>query len=115
MHNLLAQNVKLNDIIGSNPGPSGLEQAFKGTLTIGRIVSRLVQFVFIFAGIGLLLMLIAGGFDFLTSGGDTKKLDQGKQRITNAIVGFLLIFVAFWLTQIIGRMFGLDAITNVFQ
>ena len=45
-----------------------------GDLTLGFILSRAMDFVFIFAGIGLFLMLLVGGFTFLTSAGDSKTI-----------------------------------------
>ncbi len=83
--------------------------------TLGTIISRSMDFIFIFAGVGLLLMLFAGGFTFLTSAGDSKKLEQGKQQLTNALLGFAIIFVSFWLVQALGYIFGLDSVQNVFQ
>jgi len=82
--------------------------------TIGGIVSRAVPFIFAFAGIGLLLMLLAAGFNFLTSAGDPKKLEAGKQRLTNALVGFLVIFTAYWAVQLAGLIFGVQEIQTTF-
>ncbi len=83
--------------------------------TVGGIVSRSVPFIFAFAGIGLLLMLLSAGFNFLTSAGDPKKLEMGKQRLTYAIVGFLVIFVAYWGVQLAGKIFGIAEIESVFK
>ncbi len=83
--------------------------------TLGSIISRSMDYIFIFAGVGLLLMLLGGGFTFLTSAGDSKKLEQGKQQLTNALLGFTIIFISFWLVQALGFMFGLDAVQNIFQ
>ncbi|MDX1372663.1 MAG: hypothetical protein R3321_09345, partial [Nitrososphaeraceae archaeon] len=55
----------------------------------------------------LLGYLILGGFNYLTSMGDPKKAEQGKQRITYAILGFLIIFVSFWIVQIADYVFKL--------
>lgn len=88
--------------------------------TIGGILSGgggrpgAVAFIFAFAGIGLLLMLLAAGFNFLTSAGDPKKLEAGKHRLTNAIVGFLIIFVAYWAVQMAGVIFGIKEIQETF-
>jgi len=76
--------------------------------------ASVVNYVFAFAGIGLLLMLISSGFTFLTSGGDAKKLEQGKGRLTYALVGFLVIFAAYWLVQILGKIFGIEEINKTF-
>lgn len=102
------------------PGPSGApiniyypkEYAnfpFIGTkANFGEIVTKAIPFVLAFAGMGLLLMLIAGGYGVLTSSGDAKKLAGAQQRITYAILGFIIIFVAFWLVQILATIFGLQ-------
>lgn len=88
--------------------------------TIGNILSGggggpgAIAFIFAFAGIGLLLMLLSAGFNFLTSAGDPKKLETGKQRLTNALVGFLIIFVAYWAVQMAGMIFGIKEIQDTF-
>lgn len=85
-----------------------------GNNSLGDILSNAMQLIFLFAGVGLLLMLLAGGFTLLTSAGDAKKLEMGKQRITNAILGIIVIFIAFWLVQILGTVFGFDTIQSIF-
>jgi hypothetical protein len=112
MKHILAQHLTLPGQTGID-GPPNLLGG--GDIKIGTILSRAIPFIFVFAGVGLFLMILAAGFDFLTSGGDSKKLDQGKQRLTYAIVGFFIIFSAFWLVQIFGAMFGLETIKNSFQ
>ena len=87
---------------------------FKNFSTIGDVVSSAIPFILGFAGIGLLLMILAAGFSMLTSAGDAKKLEGGKQQLTNAIVGFLIIFVAFWVVQIVGVMFGIREFNILF-
>jgi len=78
-----------------------------GNLTLGNILSVALPTIFMFAGIGLLLMLISSGFSFLTSAGDPKKLEKAKGTLSNAIVGFIIIFASFWVVQIAKVMFGL--------
>lgn len=82
---------------------------------LGDVITGIIPFVFAFAGMGLLIMLLLGGFSLLMSAGDAKKLEKGKQTLTYAILGFLIIFVAYWLVQILGAIFGLGEITNIFR
>ena len=104
------------------PGPSsGLvnilnpdQFKFNG-VNIGSIIGSALQYIFAFAGFALLLMLISAGFTFLTSAGDAKKMTAGKQRLTNAVLGFLIIFAAYWLVLIAGRIFGISEVGNIFQ
>lgn len=106
---ILAQNLTLPG--GTTiSGPSGLTKTFGSgaEFTIGKLISNAIPFIFAFAGIGLLLMLIFGGFGVLTSSGDAKKLAGASQRITYAILGFIVIFVAYWAVQLAGKIFGLQ-------
>jgi hypothetical protein len=74
--------------------------------TIGEIISSLLRYIFALAGLVLFLFLIMGGFGLLTSGGDPKKVEAAKGHITSAVTGFLIIFVAYWLIQILEIVFG---------
>ncbi len=87
--------------------PSGFN--FAGG-NIGDIVSSLLNYAFTFAGIGLLIYFILGGFQLFTSGGDQKKVAEGKSTITNALIGFVIVFVAFWIVQLFGNILGLQPI-----
>lgn len=95
-------------------GPMNAAGAMGGN-TIGSIINTVIPFVIAFAGIGLLLVIIAGGFSLLTSAGDAKKMESGKQRITNGIIGFILILVAYWLVQIAGNVLGIKTIGDIFK
>lgn len=114
---LLAQNLTLP---GTTEGSSvvldgPLDMGVKGMITLGSIVSKASTFIFAFAGLGLLLMLVMAGFTFLTSAGDAKKLEGAKGQLTNAIIGFLLIFTAFWIVQVAGKILGFETITSTFK
>jgi hypothetical protein len=64
-----------------------------------------------FAGIGLFIMLLIGGFKFITSGGDPKAAGAAKQTLTFAIVGMILIASAYLIIKIIGQFTGVTDIT----
>ncbi len=75
--------------------------------TPGGIVSRLLQFIFPLAGLMLFVMIVWGGFEIMSGAGDKNKIQAGKTRITSAIVGFLILFSSYWLTQVIEVVFGI--------
>src|SRR3989344_8033743 len=93
-------------------GPPGFDFA---NSKIGDVVGAAVPYVFGFAGLALLLILIRAGYTFLTSAGDAKKLEMGKQQLTYALVGFLIIFSSFWIVTLVGTILGFEEITGVFQ
>lgn len=81
---------------------------------LGSIVSDSLKYVFATAGILLLIYLILGGFQYLTSAGDPKKAQEAKNKITQALIGFTVIFSSYWIVQIVATILGLDKIKGVF-
>ena len=92
------------------PYPAG----FKFT-TVASVINEAMKYLFVFAGIGLLLVILSSGFTLLTSAGDAKALEKGKKGLTNGLTGFVIIFVAYWLVQLAGIVFGMKEITDVFK
>jgi hypothetical protein len=104
--NTLAQKI----FITTGPGQSfEVEGPLKpGKFTnLSSLVNVALPYLFAISGLILFVFLIWGGFDYLTSMGDPKKAEAGKNKITNALIGFIIIFVAFWIVQIVDRVFNL--------
>ena len=52
-----------------------------------------IQMFIVVAGIFMLLYLFLGTFDWIVSGGEKEKLVKAQNKITNALIGMLLIFI----------------------
>lgn len=65
------------------------------------LFSNLIQGVVAFAGVALLVMFLVGGFSFLFSGGDPKKVEQARGTLTNAIIGLVVIVAAYLILKLI--------------
>jgi hypothetical protein len=92
----------------SLPGGYLINDPLSGKFSdLGDIISSLIPYIFGLAGLALLLILIWGGFEMMTSAGDPKKMESAKGRLTGAVVGFIIIFAAYWLVQILEVIFGL--------
>lgn len=92
---------------------AGLKDIFV-LASLGDFISQIVPYIFYFAGGALLIYFLIGGFNLMLAGGDPKKMESGKKTITNAIIGFVVIFVAYWIVQLIGAIFGIEGIKNAF-
>lgn len=68
----------------------------------GNVVTALLAL----GGIGLFLMLLSGGFKYLTSGGDPKAVEGAKNTLTYAIGGFVLLAFSYLILIIIGTFTG---------
>ena len=101
--------INFDDLSGALPFRTGLMGDWT-SLTIGGIISALIPFIYVLAGIALLMMLIIGGFQLMTSGGDPKRVESGRNRVMYALIGFLIIFVSFWLVRVLQVIFGLPKI-----
>lgn len=81
-------------------------------MSISGIINTLFPYFFIIAGLILFFMLISGGFQLLLSGANPKGAEAGKQRLTAAVIGFLVIFASYWIVQIIEIIFGIKILGN---
>jgi len=75
----------------------------------GSLVSALLGL----AAIGLFLTLIAGGFKYISSGGDPKGLESAKMTLTYAIVGLVLVMGAFLVIYFLEQFTG-ASLTNFY-
>ena len=82
--------------------------------TVSGIVYRLIPYVFGIAGFLILIFIILGGFQILTSQGDPKAVASGQQKITYAVVGFLIMFSAYWVVRLIAKILSLNRIFDIF-
>jgi fucose 4-O-acetylase-like acetyltransferase len=87
---------------------------YSGKLTIGQLITLLIPYLFTFAGLGLLVYLILGGFKLMTAAGDPKKVQEGQHMITNAFIGFTVIFLSFLIVNLIGTLLGVKQIITIF-
>jgi Type IV secretion system pilin len=81
--------------------------ALKGQ-SVGGIISIILPYVFVVAGLTLLIMLILGGIQLMTSAGDPDKTKLGYGRITHALIGFLIVFIAYFVTELVQVMLGMN-------
>ena len=78
-----------------------------GIGVLEKIVQNAAVILFIFAIAFTFFMLVYSGWQWMTSGGDKQKLQQVRQRITYTIIGFILVFCAFLILNLISRFFGI--------
>ena len=59
-----------------------------------------------FAAVALFIMIPAGGFQYITSGGNPKATESAKNTLTYAILGMILVGAAFLILQLIENFTG---------
>ncbi len=84
------------------------------TKTLGDLISLIITSAITIAGIIVLFLFIYGGLKLVMGAGsnDPKSAEQGKQAVTYAIIGFIIIFGAYWVIRVIETILGVDFVTN---
>lgn len=94
---------------------ANLNFKFAGS-NLGDLISDITKnYVLLIAGLMLLVYLVIGGFQYLTSAGDPKKTQIAQAKITQALLGFLIVFGSFWIVQILASVLGLEKVKNLFS
>lgn len=78
------------------------------------LVANVIRAVVALGAVALFVMLLAGGFNFLFSSGDQKKLEAARGTVTQAIVGIIIMSVAFLILRTIQLFTGVDVSTLQF-
>lgn len=83
------------------------------TASFSSLVGTLIQLIFAIAVIVALFYLVWGGFKWLTSGGDKQGVQQAREHIVAAIIGLVIIFLSYFLLNILLGFFGVGSLTSI--
>jgi hypothetical protein len=64
------------------------------------------------AGLVLFVILLFGGLSYMSAGDDPKKVAGARQMITYAIIGMIVVAMAFLILKFIALFTGVDTITT---
>lgn len=113
-HNrLLAQSLGTIGGSGDELGPFG--KGSTGLPDILKLVSSVVGFMTIVACIWFLFQILLAGYEWTSAGGDTKKIADGKNRITHAFMGLVIVVGAWSLLAVTGQFFGFNTLVDPTQ
>ena len=76
------------------------------------LAARIINVILGFLGIVVLGLILFSGFQWMTSGGDEKKIGDAKKRLTNAVIGLIIILAAWSLTRYLIVVFNKTVINQ---
>lgn len=76
------------------------------------IIKNLFNIAFRLLGIAAFIMLIVGGFQYLTAGGDSKKTQAASSTLTYAILGLVIVIAAWFILLFIEKFTGITTLTQ---
>lgn len=74
-------------------------------------VTRIIQWVLSFVGVIFLILMIAGGFTWMTSGGNQESIAKARRTIASAAVGLIIVLSAYAITTYVGGILTTPPIT----
>lgn len=77
------------------------------------IMGAIIALLFVIALIVAFAFLIFGGIKWIVSGGDKAKVEAARGTIVAALVGLVLVFLAFFIINFLVTAFGLGSIQNL--
>src|SRR3989344_4527824 len=98
----------VNPILTPALGQLGLDKL--GTI-LSNIFQAVLTLALIIGGIVFLFMLIWGGYQFLTAGGDKEALGQARKRLISALVGLTILLCILLIIRLASQFFGINLIS----
>lgn len=97
--------------LAESPSPSAfikITPPAQGFKTISDFIGKAITVALAMALLTVLIMLIIGAFEWITSGGDKEAVGKARNRIINALIGLAVLAVAYALARIGGQFVGFD-------
>lgn len=79
--------------------------------TLARLVNNILGIVMVIAVLLLLLYLIWGAIDWITSGGDKGKTEKARDKMTGATIGILILSAVIVIFMAIQRFLGISVLS----
>jgi cytochrome bd-type quinol oxidase subunit 2 len=76
--------------------------------SLNNILSLIVTFLTVLAGLAFLLYFIFGGLQWTLAGGDQGKVDSAKTQMTNGAIGLIIVVLSYGIIAVIGQVLGLQ-------
>lgn len=74
------------------------------------LLNRIFTLIGVVAGIFFVIQILLAGFAYISASGDQKKTEAAWSKIYQSIIGLVIVSSAFVLTQVIGKLVGMENI-----
>lgn len=108
---LLAQVAKITGTL-EGTGNLGTPGDQSGAL-LERVISNVIGIMSLVALIYFTFQVIFAGYGLMSANGDAQKIKQNTQKITQGIIGLVIIIAAVFLARLLGYLLGIENILNI--
>ena len=86
------------------------EAGYGGTTDLPTVIGRIVKIVISLLGLVAAVIIIVGGFKWMTSAGAEEKITEARKLMINGLIGLILVILAYAIaTFIISQLGGVAA------
>ncbi len=99
----------IDDLFGGISPPAAMNVGGSDPVAgLGKFIAFGINMFILVAGMFLILYLLMGAFDWITSGGEKEKIVKAQSKITNALIGMVLVFVVLTVFNVLaGNILGI--------
>jgi hypothetical protein len=99
---VVAPIVTLAEIPTDMLGKTGIGETLGGRdVDLIVVIGNIVKFVLSFLAIVFVILIIYSGFKWMTAGGDSKKVDDAKSVMKNAIIGLIIVMCSYAIATVV--------------
>lgn len=104
------------DIAGAaeEQGLQGSEYLGQEDAGFAQIIGTLMQAVLLIGVLACFVFIVLGGIEWITSGGDKGKLESARNKITNAVVGLIVLAASTAAILVIQTFLGIEFLSFSF-
>jgi hypothetical protein len=96
-----AEGGSLESQINAKLGETGLENSLGGTPELPQLVGNLITAILALLGVIFVAFIIYAGFKWMTSNGDSAKVDKAKAMIVQSTIGLIIMLISYGITEFI--------------
>lgn len=78
----------------------------EGNNTVGSIIATVIEAFLTLLGIIFLILMLIGGYKWMTAGGNEDQIKEAKSYIKNAVIGLAIIIMAYAITYFVFEALG---------
>lgn len=82
---------------------------------LGKLINGVLGFVMVIAALMVLLYLVLGGIEWITSGGDKGKTESARNKITAAVIGLVILAASYAVLLVVLNFLGFSSLGDVFS
>lgn len=96
-------------------GALGLETttATDAPNTFAAFLSSTIGLITIIGIIWMVVIIVTGSVSIITSGGDKNSLESAKKKISNGIIGLVMLVSSLFILSLVGKILGIPTILDI--